>query len=265
MDVTYLLQPQAQSRRAPVIRCIAASLLALGLSAAAAGAADLRVVATPDMASVLTALAPQLGEVTDSAVVIEAVAPAAVKRRLTVEPFDVAIVSEPVAKLLHKRGKLDSWSFVALAGDGIAVPAGTARPDIGSVDGLRRALLRAHKIAFTGDDASGAHLRRVLARLNIADQVEARLTDTGSANPLESLLDGDADVAVAPLSEIAALPTVQSAGPLPWDVQRLMPVVGAIGTETGAPDAARRLIAFLSSWDAIKALHAHGLDAVISE
>jgi molybdate transport system substrate-binding protein len=268
MDVTFQIQsPPRRQFAARVNRLAIASLFALALGTTAASAADLKVVATPDMAAVLTSLAPQLEEITEGAVVIEAVSPAAVKKRLSVEPFDVAIVSENVAKSLRKRGKLapNGWSFVALVGDGVAVPASAPRPDIGTVAGLRQAFLAARKIAFTGDDASGAHLRRVLARLEIADQVEARLTDTGSANPLESLIDGDSDLAVAPLSEIAAMPAVQSAGPLPWEVQRLMPVVGAIGAETAAPEAARRLIGFLCSWDAIKAIHAHGMDTALSE
>jgi len=60
-----------------------------------------------------------------------------------------------------------------------AVQAGAEKPDISTVDALRRALLSAASIAYTRTGASCLYFAGVIERLGIADEVnrKARVAD----------------------------------------------------------------------------------------
>lgn len=263
MDIRSYISPQIF---AAALRPAITGTLALVLGAAAADAAELRVVSRPDMVRMLTALAPQIEEFTETTLVVDIAKHGAYGRRLA-EPFDVTLVDEATAETLLKQGKVAAGglSCIAWTGLGMAVRAGSTARDIGTVDGLRRTLLAARSIAFSGDERSGAQFRSVLVRLGIADRVEARLIDTGNRRPLQLVTHGGVDLAIALQSEITAASGVQSLGRLPPEVQYPTPMFAVVSSEAAAPIAARRLIAFLGSSDAVLALHAIGLDTAVSE
>ena len=62
---------------------------------------------------------------------------------------------------------------VARSTVGLAVRTGAPKPDIGSVEALRRALLQARSIAYS-DGPSGAYVVGLLARLGIADEMRPK-------------------------------------------------------------------------------------------
>jgi molybdate transport system substrate-binding protein len=65
---------------------------------------------------------------------------------------------------------------------GLAVRAGASKPDIGSVEALRRALLAARSIAYS-DGPSGAYVAALLTKLGIAEAVAAKVKLTGGPWP----------------------------------------------------------------------------------
>jgi len=60
---------------------------------------------------------------------------------------------------------------VARSAVGLAVRAGAAKPDIGSVEALRRTLLQAESIGYS-DGPSGAYVAGLFAKLGIAEAVD---------------------------------------------------------------------------------------------
>ncbi len=70
----------------------------------------------------------------------------------------------------------DSVADVAVSLVGIAVKAGAAKPDIGSVEALKAALLQARSIAYSQIGASGVFFAELIQRLGIADAVNAKAT-----------------------------------------------------------------------------------------
>ena len=75
---------------------------------------------------------------------------------------------------LATAGKIDPASRVAIAraGSGVSVPASSPKPDVSTQEALKRTLLQAKSIGFTGVGASRAGNEALLARLGIADRVK---------------------------------------------------------------------------------------------
>ena len=92
------------------------------------------------------------------------------------ETADLVILNAPAIDELTKQRRIAAGNRRTLArcGVGIAVRAGAPRPDIGSVEAFKRALLDAKSIAYTEAGASGIHFAGLIERLGIAAQVKAK-------------------------------------------------------------------------------------------
>src|ERR1041384_3813663 len=93
------------------------------------------------------------------------------KRVAEGEVADLVILGSDGADALIKDGKLIASTRTAFAKSGIyiAVRAGAPRPDIGSADALKKALLAAKSVAYSGG-ASGTYVVTMLQRLGIYNQ-----------------------------------------------------------------------------------------------
>ena len=92
------------------------------------------------------------------------------------EPADVVILDGGAADELGKRGLVRADSKVELARSliGMVVRAGAAKPDIGSVEAFRSALLAAKSIAYS-DSGSGTYLSTTLfPKLGVAEQLAGK-------------------------------------------------------------------------------------------
>ena len=133
---------------------------------------------------------------------------------------DMTIITrEGIDKLVRDGVIVDgSTADLAQSGVGIAVKAGAAKPDIGSVDALRRTLLEAKSVAFSRRGASGIHFAQVIERLGIADEVrrKANISDSFVG---EVAARGDAEIAVQQISELKQVAGIEVVGPIPYELQ----------------------------------------------
>lgn len=160
---------------------------------------------------------------------------------------DMTIVTREAIDRLVRDGVIAVGSTADLAQSrvGIAVRAGTAKPDIGSVDALRRTLLDAKSIAFSRIGASGVHFGHVIERLGIADEVrrKAHVSDSFVG---EVAARGDAEIAVQQISELKAVSGIDIVGPLPNDVQKISVFAAGVFRAAHNPEGAKKLIAWLA-------------------
>jgi molybdate transport system substrate-binding protein len=160
---------------------------------------------------------------------------------------DMTIVTREAMDQLVRDGVIvpGSTADLAQSGVGIAVRAGAPKPDIGSVDALRRTLLAAKSVAFSRLGASGIHFGSVIERLGIADEVrrKANISDSFVG---EVAARGDAEIAVQQISELQAVAGIDIVGPLPDDVQKISVFAAGIFRAARNPDGAARLIAYLA-------------------
>ena len=164
------------------LRALALVVAATTVFAATAAADEIRVKTSGGFTAAYLELVPEFERATHNTVVSSFGAsmgntpdsiPSCLQRG---EPVDVVILAGPQLDELIKQGKVVAGSRVDLARSriGMAVRAGTPKPDISSVDALRRALLQAKSIRYS-DSASGLYLSTELfQRLGIAERVLAK-------------------------------------------------------------------------------------------
>ena len=167
---------------------------------------------------------------------------------------------------LQKLGKFAPGSVANIAGTPVAMAAraGTARPDISSVDALKCTLLDAKMIVYADPakkgGASGVHFAHVIDQLGIADQLKSKTILVPGAQSAELVAKGVAEIGVAQGSEILPVPGVQLAGPLPGQFASMTVFTSGIGTDTKVPEAAKSLIEFLKGPAAIAVFKSKGFE-----
>jgi molybdate transport system substrate-binding protein len=183
------------------------------------------------------------------------------------EAADVVIMAAQALDDLIKQGKVVAGSRVDLARSriGVAVRAGAPRPDISSLDALKRALLQAKSIAYSSS-ASGVYIStELLPRLGIAAAVKAksRVVESGPVGAV--VARGDAEIGFQQISELLPVEGVDVVGPLPAAAQRVTVFSSGIAASSRAPEAARALIAYLASRAIAPALRKTGLEPIADE
>jgi len=177
----------------------------------AAQAGEVKLLSALVMKPALTALAGDFERTSGHKLTIAYDSAGAVTKRIqSGEIADVAITQKPAVEALIKEGKIASGSNVILArsGVGAAVRQGAPQPDISSVDALKRTLLAAKSIAYPVPDAghaSGIHFLRVIERLGIAQQVNAKAKFM-EGTVAEFAARDSADIVISQPMEILATP-----------------------------------------------------------
>ena len=142
----------------------------------------------------------------------------------------------------------------------MAVKAGAPKPDISSVDALKRTLLAAKSIAYS-DSASGVYLSTELfPKLGIWDQIKSK-TRKIEADPVGGVVaKGEAEIGFQQISELRPVKGIDIVGVLPPGAQTVTVFAAGIPTTSKQPDAAKALIEWLASAAAYPAIKKSGLE-----
>jgi len=137
---------------------------------------------------------------------------------------------------------------LARSGIGVAVRKGAHKPDIGTPDALKRALLAAKSVAHSRTGMSGIYFPTVLARLGIADEMKPKIVTPDPGTPVgEVVARGDAEVGVQQISELLPVAGIEIVGPLPDALQKITTFSAGVLVAAKEPDAARALVKFVAS------------------
>jgi molybdate transport system substrate-binding protein len=135
------------------------------------------------------------------------------------------------------------------SGVGLAVRAGAPRPEIGTVDALRRALESAQSVAHSKVGASGIYFAELIERLPLKLKKRV-IVEKGPVGLV--VARGEAEIGVQQLCELAPVAGIDIVGPLPAPVQKLTHFAAGIPAHAANPKGAAALIALLAS-DAARA------------
>ena len=252
------------------LRIVLTMMFAIGLTAPTrSDAAEIKILTTRAMNHVLTELAAVFQRTSDHTITIRLAPPNEIRRRIVDgETVDAVMSGGGTVDSLVQQGKIAPGDKLILArvGIGVAGRAGAAKPDIGSVDAFRRALLAAKSIVYTDPavgGTSGIHFEKVLDRLGIAKEIKAKaiLNARAATTPsAEIVARGDAELGIQLISEIVLVPGAALLGPLPGDLQAMSVISAGLIATAAEPAAARALFKFLASPAAADVIKATGME-----
>jgi molybdate transport system substrate-binding protein len=171
---------------------------------------------------------------------------------------DIVILSREGLVDLIKEGKTVAGTDTDLARSviGVIVRAGAPKPDISTVEALRQTLLRAKSVAMSSS-TSGVYLStKLFPQLGIADEMKPKSSFAGAA----AVGRGEAELGLQQVSEVLPVPGVDYIGTIPKEVQYTTTYAAAVVAGSHQVDAAKKLIAFLSSPGADAAITKSGME-----
>ena len=179
------------------------------------------------------------------------------------EVVDIVIVADTLLRQFIREGLVldEGATPVARSSIGIAVRAGAPRPDISTVDALRRTLLEAKSIGYSAS-VSGEYLTTELyQRLGIADQVMSKSRFIGGGERVGAVVArGELEIAFQQMSELLPVPGIAHVTPLPPEVQKVSVFSSGVAAKSPDPALARSIIRFLASAEAAAAITRSGLE-----
>jgi molybdate transport system substrate-binding protein len=251
---------------AAVASAAISSLLLVAATPSPARAAEIKLLGPVSFRALLPDLLPQFENASEHKVTVGYATLGAITKRLVEgEAADVAIISPAQNEELQKQGKLLAGSRVEIARVGYTafVKKGAAKPDLGSVDALKRTLSAAKSIALgdpAGGGGSGVYLAGMMQRLGLSEDIKAktRLLPSGT-EVAEAVAKGEVEIGIGVASDAAIVPGLDPI-PLPSEVQSFSLYVAGISSGSKQADAAKALIAFLTSPAVQQALTAKGFE-----
>lgn len=232
----------------------------MALTAGAARAEQLSVIAGGGFAEPLKALAPAFEAKTGHKIAASyGTAPQLVA--MSAEPFDVIITPEGVIGVDATRGRFAGGTPAAVASVdiGVAVLKGAAKPDIRTPAALKRALTRAKGVSLPAS-ATGAKLDKIYKKPGITKRMKTNLrAQTTVAGITEAVARGDAQIAIFTLNVLAADTRLEVVGPIPAAVQDAVVYFGSTSSATKLPEAAQALLDFLKTPEAAAIIRAKGM------
>lgn len=168
---------------------------------------------------------------------------------------DVVIMSREGLDELIADGRIVAKSDVDLAYTplGLSVREGAPKPNISSVDAFKQTLLRAQSITFP-DSTTGIYMMtKLFSQLGVANE---KVTHAGVA----AVATGDAEIAIQPVSELLHVAGTEFVGTIPKEVQYISVFSAALVRGSTERESSMRLIAFLASESATKAIRYNGME-----
>ena len=152
---------------------------------------------------------------------------------------DLVVLTAEAMEELRQAGRVAQVRALGSSGVGIAVRAGAPKPDIGSVEALKRALEAASSVAHSKVGASGIYFAELLGRLQVTlkKRVVVEKGPVGLA-----VARGEAELGVQQLCELEPVPGIDIVGPLPAAVQRTTRFAAGVAADAPDPAAARSLL-----------------------
>lgn len=238
---------RAQSRRVPGLVFTLAALLAMP----SPSSAQLRVIISGGFSAAYGKLLPEFErssgiEVTTSRGGSIGPSPNTIPNQIRRGvAADVVILAREGLSQIMAEGLVVPGTDVDLASSGIGmvVRAGAPLPDISTAAALAETLLRAESVSVS-TSTSGRYLTTELfPRLGIADEMAPKTMTAGAA----AVGRGEAEIGLQQVSEVLPIPGTAFVGAIPDELQYVTTYSAAVVATSTQSDAARRLIAFLSS------------------
>ena len=233
------------------------------LLSGAAGAAEIKVLSTQATEEAYKELVPQFEKASGHKVTTVFTGTLdALKRLSNGEAYDLLIMARQQIDELSQSGKVvaGSRTDIAKSGVGVAVGKGKPKPDISTVDALKKTLLAAKSIGYS-TGPSGIYVVSMFQKMGVAEEIKSKLKQTPTGVFVGSIVaSGEVEIGFQQVSELSTFPGVDYVGPLPEAVQRYTVFASGIIAGAKESDAAKALVKFLTTPAAAPAFKKQGME-----
>jgi len=247
---------------------VVVGILSSPLPGTDARAAEIKVLSAVAMKAALDDLSSEFERRTGHTVKMAYATAGIVRDRIRDgETVDVAILPRSAFDPLLTQGKIAPGTATVVARSlvAVAVPAGAPKPDISTVEALKRSLLAAKSVVYpdpTKGGATGIHAARVIERLGITAEMKAKTMLVPGSEYAEILAKREAELGIVQPMVVLGVPGVELVGPLPAELQNTTDFVFWAGVGAAAKEAevASAFIRYLLAPDAARAIKAKGME-----
>lgn len=178
------------------------------------------------------------------------------------EPFDVVILARTSLDELVAKGKVLPGSQVDLVHSliGFSVKKGAPKPDISTPEAVKRTLLAAPSIAYSASASGTYYETEMLKTLGIEEQVKPKSKRILSERVGTIVARGEAALGMQQVSELIPIEGIDFVGVLPPPLQSVTVFSAGISTTAHDVEAAKALIDYFTSADAVPAIKKAGLE-----
>lgn len=172
------------------------------------------------------------------------------------EAIDIVVLANDAIDKLVASGQLSPHGRVDLMTSGIAVavPAGTAHPNLGDEAAVRAAVSAASSISYS-TGPSGRYLETLFERWGVLQALRPRIVVPPPGVPVATLIaNGQVQLGFQQLSELLGVAGVEVVGPLPAPIQLVTTFTAALSMSCSEGAAASEFVQFAASTqlDALK-------------
>ena len=242
---------------AVVLLCMSGIVISGSAMSGSAKSAELIVLSSQGNAPGVRELAAGFARASGHKVTVLNETGGALEQRLANGPADLIMGGPDALDGLVKKGRVVAGSVTPymLAGLGVSVRAGAPKPDIGTVDAYKAALLAAKSIGYSRG-CSGQHVAEGIAQLGLTEQLKPKVTRTGGGKgPVTFFLArGDFELGIQQTNIMVGAAGTDYVGPVPGALNKPCPNSVGLLAVSKAPDAARAMIKFMVSPEAVPLL-----------
>jgi molybdate transport system substrate-binding protein len=229
-------------------------------------AAEIKVMSANGLQEVMENLGPKFERVSGHKLAITfATLGVVVKRVQDGETADVVIIPREGINNFVKDGNVAAGNVTVIAHGEIAVAVrkGAPKPDIWSLEALKRTLLAAKSITYIDPalgSESGIHVADQIERLGIANEMKAKTVLAKTAKDVGILVaNGTAEIGVAQFQVLVSIAGIELVGPLSVELQETLVFSAAIMAGAKNAEAAKALVNFLHTPEAAAVIREKGM------
>ena len=221
----------------------------------------IRALVSPAIRAPWLELAPQFENSSRHRLDTEWAGIAAIRKRIGGgEIFDLVVGSSDSIDFLIKEKKLKARIHLAKAEAGVGVRKGARRPDLSSVEALKRELRAARKVGYS-TGPSGVYVAGLFKRWGMAEELAPKLVLAPSGVMVGTFVaSGEVDFGFQQKSELLQVEGVDYAGALPAEIGLVTAFTAGLPPSGKEEKSVKSWIAFFTSPGAEPVLKKHGLE-----
>lgn len=245
------------------IRSAALACAAVFAAAQTANAAELTVFATGAHIESFKTIVPDFEKASGHKLTVKFNAsPVTMKNIEAGEAFDAVVAIKGPMDETAKKGFIADGDrpVVSVVGLGAAVKAGAPKPDIGSAEAFKQALLKAKGVSILPDSVNGKHFLGVFDKLGIGEEMKTRIVAAKAPGDVPgAVAKGEADLALFIVNGLRA-PGVDYVGPVPAEFDSKLVFAAGVAAKAKEPQAAGEFVKYMTSPAAFAVMKASGLE-----